>query len=72
VQKTPRVILTIGGESFDGEARFLTDRAEHERVRATMRKKYWTYWPVFAVARILLAVGLVKDNGGSFEVTIKE
>lgn len=71
VQKTPKVILTIAGETFDAEARLLTDRAEHARVQATMRRKYWMYWPAFALVRILLAIGLAKDNGGSFEVTIK-
>jgi len=36
-----------------------------------MRKKYWVYWPASEVMRILLAVGLAKDNAGSFEVTIR-
>jgi deazaflavin-dependent oxidoreductase (nitroreductase family) len=31
VQKTPKVRLSTGGENFEGSARFLTDRAEHER-----------------------------------------
>ena len=31
VQKTPKIRLSIGGETFDGNARFLTNRAEHER-----------------------------------------
>ena len=39
--------------------------------RAAMRKKYWVYWPASEVMRILLAVGLAKDNAGSFEVTIR-
>jgi hypothetical protein len=62
--------LSIGGETFAGEARFLTDRAEHERAKVTMRRKYWMYWPVFAVARVLMAMGLVRDRTGSFEVTL--
>jgi deazaflavin-dependent oxidoreductase (nitroreductase family) len=33
VQKTPKIRLSIGGETFEGNARFLTDRAEHERAR---------------------------------------
>jgi deazaflavin-dependent oxidoreductase (nitroreductase family) len=32
VQKTPRINLSMGDESFSGTVRFLTDRAEHERV----------------------------------------
>lgn len=39
VQKTPSVKLSIGGETFDATARFLTDRHEHERVQEKMRKK---------------------------------
>jgi deazaflavin-dependent oxidoreductase (nitroreductase family) len=31
VQKTPQVKLSIGGETIEGTARFLTDRSEHER-----------------------------------------
>lgn len=72
VQKTPTVKLSIGGEIFHGEARFLTDRAEHQRAQARMREKYWMYWPAFAIARLFIAVGLAKDNTGSFEVTIKD
>jgi deazaflavin-dependent oxidoreductase (nitroreductase family) len=70
VQKTPKVKLSIGGETFEGAARFLTDRAEHERVQMMMRRKYWMYWPVFAVARVLMAIGLLQDRTGSFEVTV--
>src|SRR6476660_8538485 len=40
VQKTPKVKLTIGGETFGGTARFLTDHAEHERAMAAIRRKY--------------------------------
>jgi hypothetical protein len=29
------------GEKFDGTARFLTDRAEHEGAMAAIRGKYW-------------------------------
>jgi deazaflavin-dependent oxidoreductase (nitroreductase family) len=39
VQKTPQVKLSIGGENFSGTARFLTDRAEHERAMAAIRRK---------------------------------
>jgi deazaflavin-dependent oxidoreductase (nitroreductase family) len=70
VQKTPKAKLSIGGETFEGGARFLTDRAEHERVQMMMRRKYWMYWPVFAVARVLMAIGLLQDRTGSFEVTV--
>jgi deazaflavin-dependent oxidoreductase (nitroreductase family) len=41
VQKTPTIKLSIGGKTFEGSARFLTDRAEHERAMAAIRRKYW-------------------------------
>jgi len=72
VQKTPRVRLSIGGETFEGEARFLIDRSEHERAQAKMRRKYWMYWPILATARVLMAVGLLQDRTGSFEVMLTE
>lgn len=70
VQKTPKVKLSIGGETFEGTARFLADRSEHDQAQARMRRKYWMYWPVFVVVRVLVAIGLVKDRTGSFEVTL--
>src|SRR6184192_3135017 len=70
VQKTPKVRLSITGEMFDGNARFLTDRAEHERAMAAIRRKYWMFRPLIALGRILTAMGLMGDNTGSFEVTL--
>jgi deazaflavin-dependent oxidoreductase (nitroreductase family) len=70
VEKTPKVGLSIGGENFSGTARFLTDRAEHERAMAAIRRKYWMFRPVIALGRILTAMGLMRDNSGSFEVTL--
>jgi len=70
VQKTPKVRLTIGGETFEGAARFLTDRAEHERAHAMIRRKYWMYLPVLALGRALMAIGLLQDRTGAFEVTL--
>jgi deazaflavin-dependent oxidoreductase (nitroreductase family) len=69
VQKTPQVKLSIGGETFDGTARFLTDRAEHERAMAAIRRKYWMYRPLIALGRILTAIGAMRDTTGAFEVT---
>jgi deazaflavin-dependent oxidoreductase (nitroreductase family) len=70
VQKTPRVRLSIAGERFEGEARFLTNRAEHERALAVMQRKYWMYRPLFALGRILTSIGLMRDQAGAFEVTL--
>ena len=70
VQKTPQVKLPIGGENFSGAARFLTDRAEHERAMAAIRRKYWMFRPLLALGRTLSAKDLMSDNTGSFEVTL--
>lgn len=70
VQKTPQVKLSIGGEAFDGRARFLVERAEHERAMAMVRRKYWVFWPVISGGRILMALGIMRDKSGSFEVKL--
>jgi deazaflavin-dependent oxidoreductase (nitroreductase family) len=70
VQKTPKIKLSMGDESFSGTARFLTDRAEHERVMTAIRRKYWMFRPIMELGRILSAKGLMRDNAGSFEVTL--
>jgi deazaflavin-dependent oxidoreductase (nitroreductase family) len=50
VQKTPQVKLSIGGEMFEGTARFLTDRTEHEHAMAAIRRKYWMFRPIIEVS----------------------
>ena len=69
VQKTSKVRLFIAGERFDGNAHFLTDRVEHERAMAAIRRKYWMFRPIIELGRLLAATGLMRDNTGSFEVT---
>jgi deazaflavin-dependent oxidoreductase (nitroreductase family) len=70
VQKKPKIGLSIGGENFNGTARLLTDRAEHERAMAAIRRKYWMFRPIIELGRFLTAMGLMHDNTGSFEVTL--
>ncbi|HTS57793.1 MAG TPA: nitroreductase family deazaflavin-dependent oxidoreductase [Terriglobales bacterium] len=70
VQKTPRIRLSISGETFEGTARFLVDRAEQEHAMAAIRRKYWMYLPILALGRVLFAIGVMRDNTGSFEVTL--
>ena len=70
VQKTPKVRLSIAAETFEGNARLLTDRAEHERAMAAIRRKYWMFRPLIALGRVLTAMGLMRDDTGSFEVTL--
>ena len=71
VQKTPKIKLFVGGETFEGTARFLTDRAEHERAMAAIRQKYWMFRPIIELGRVLSATGVMRDNTGSFEVTLE-
>jgi deazaflavin-dependent oxidoreductase (nitroreductase family) len=70
VQKTPRVILTVGTERFEGEARFLTDPAERDRVLAMVRRKYWMFMPFMALGALLYALHILPNNTGAFEVRI--
>ena len=70
VQKTPQVKLSIAGENVEGTARLLTDRAEHERAMAAIRRKYWMFRPIIELGRFLAAIGLMRDNTGSFEVLL--
>ena len=70
VQKTPQVKLSIGGETFDGIARFLTDRPEHERAMAAIRRKYWMYRPILALGQVLTTIGAMRDRTGAFEVAL--
>jgi hypothetical protein len=64
------VKLVIASETFEGKARFLADRAQHERAQLKMRRKYWMYWPIVAATRVLMAAGLLEERTGSFEVTL--
>jgi hypothetical protein len=70
VQKTPKIRLSIGGENVEGTARFLTDRAEHRRAMAAIRRKYWMFRPIIELGRFLAAIGLMRDKTGSFEVLL--
>lgn len=71
VQKTPRIRMAIGGETFAGSARFLSG-AEHERAMAAIRRKYWMFSPFIQLLRLLAALGIVRDSSGSFEVALAE
>ncbi len=70
VQKNPRIKLSVGGEKFEGEARFLDDPAERNRALAAAGRKYWAYSPVFALGKLLIAIGLMRNRTGAFEVTL--
>jgi deazaflavin-dependent oxidoreductase (nitroreductase family) len=70
VQKNPRIKLSVGGEKFEAEARFLGAPAERDRALAAMGRKYWMYSPVFAIGKMLTSVGLMRNATGAFEVTL--
>jgi len=70
VQKNPRIKLSVGGENFDAEARFLADPAERDRAVAAVVRKYWMYSPVFALGKLLTTLGLMRNTTGAFEVTL--
>jgi deazaflavin-dependent oxidoreductase (nitroreductase family) len=69
VQKTPQLKVSIGGEKFEGSARFLVARAEHEHAMGLIRRKYWMFRPIIEIGRMLSAVGFMRDQSGSFEIT---
>ena len=70
VQKTPRVILRIGDETFEGEARFLSEPGERDRVLAMVRRKYWMFVPFMALGALLYALRIMPNNTGAFEVRL--
>lgn len=70
VQKNRRITLTIDGEQFDAEARFLVDPAERANALAAIGKKYWMFSPVFIVGKLLTVLGLMRNNTGAFELTL--
>lgn len=70
VQKTPQIKFSIGGERFEGTARFLSDRTESKRAQSFIGRKYWMFSPVLVVGKILMAMGIMRDASGFFEVTV--
>ena len=72
VKKTPRVRLSVGGEMFDGHARFLSDPGEQDRVMPMVRRKYWMFLPMIALWRLLAALRIVQFATGAFEVTLSQ
>jgi deazaflavin-dependent oxidoreductase (nitroreductase family) len=72
VRKTPHVTMNIVGEMFSGDARFLDNAAERDRVIGYVRGKYWMFLPMIAIGQILTSLGVLKDNTGAFEVTLAQ
>lgn len=72
VQKTPQVKLLIGGEMFEGSARFLSDRTESKRAQRLVGRKYWMFGPILAAGWLLTKLGILADTAGFFEVTLRD
>jgi deazaflavin-dependent oxidoreductase (nitroreductase family) len=70
VKKTPRVSLSIAGQTFEGQALFLDEAADRDRVMSLFVRKYWMFFPAFLLGRILTGLGAMKDTTGAFEVTL--
>jgi deazaflavin-dependent oxidoreductase (nitroreductase family) len=70
VQKNPRITLVVNGEKFEAEARFLADPLERSRALAAIGRKYWMYTPIFALGKLLTAIGVMRDTAGAFELTL--
>jgi deazaflavin-dependent oxidoreductase (nitroreductase family) len=70
VQKNSKIKLSVGGEKFEAEARFLIDPAERDSALAPAGRKYRMYSPVFALGKMLIAIGLMRNRTGAFEVTL--
>lgn len=72
VKQTPRVKLSVGGEIFNGEARFISDMRERDRVLSMVARKYWMYLPMIALWRLFAALGVVQFATGAFDVTLAQ
>ena len=70
VQRNPRIKLSVGGEKFEAEARFLGDPAERDLALSAIGRKYWMHSPVFALGKMLTALGLMRNKTGAFDVTL--
>ena len=70
VVKTPRVHLTLAGEKFDGEVRFINDPAERNGVLKKFQSKYWIYTPAFVIGRIAQVLKILRNTMGAFEVKL--
>ena len=68
VIKNPHVRLSIAGQTFDGQVRFINDRAERGQVLNKFSRKYWMYMPVFMIGRLAQKLGLISNTLGAFEV----
>jgi F420H(2)-dependent quinone reductase len=63
VRSAPQVELSVGGDKFSGQARFLESAADCRRVRASVQRKYWIGGPLLAILELL-----AFDRPGSLQL----
>ena len=71
VKKTPQVSLTIGLETFEGDARYLSDSGELERAMRIIRRKYWPLYPITKLGDLLIRAGILRMQNGAFVVEVR-
>ncbi|MFZ1889566.1 MAG: nitroreductase family deazaflavin-dependent oxidoreductase [Candidatus Binataceae bacterium] len=71
LRKTPIARIDIGGEKFEGRARFIDDPGERTRLMVLLRRKYWMFVPIMAFGRLLALFGAMSEPG-AFELTIDQ
>jgi deazaflavin-dependent oxidoreductase (nitroreductase family) len=69
LRKTPTARIDIGGEKFQGRARFIDDPAERTRLMVLVRRKYWMFMPIMALGQILALFGAMSEPG-AFELAL--
>lgn len=71
LRKTPVARLDIGGEKFEGHARFIDDSGERARLMLLLRRKYWMFTPIIAFGQLLALFGAISEPG-AFELTMDQ
>jgi deazaflavin-dependent oxidoreductase (nitroreductase family) len=72
VKARPNVSLRIGNEIFNGDLRTVVDPEEREHVSSLVDRKYWFVMPLMRAARMLTAMGIMRDNSAAFEVLLSD
>ena len=72
VKTRPNISLRIGDEIFNGDLRAVVDPKEREHVNELVERKYWFVMPILRVARMLSAMGIMRENSAAFEVLLSD
>ncbi|MGB6551895.1 MAG: nitroreductase family deazaflavin-dependent oxidoreductase [Candidatus Binataceae bacterium] len=71
LRKTPAARIDVGGEKFQGRARFIDNLGERTRLMALVRRKYWIFMPIMAFGQLLALFGAMSEPG-AFELTLDQ